>query len=174
MSKILKFDEAARRGQGIDYSKSPINSITMLTVLRLMEDMGTILDETLFVTNASKRGDDDPIWLWTVAITRKAHHDGVPLAAGTDSFGSPNKDAEPNIHREMELLVEQCGLTPIEAIRAATYNGARTVGMEKSYGTVEAGKIADLVILRDDPSTDIKRTRDIFAVIKGGIIYQRP
>jgi imidazolonepropionase-like amidohydrolase len=166
--------EAARRGQGIDYSKSPINSITMLTVLRLMEDMGTILDETLFVTNASKRGDDDPIWLWTVAITRKAHHDGVPLAAGTDSFGSPNKDAEPNIHREMELLVEQCGLTPIEAIRAATYNGARTVGMEKSYGTVEAGKIADLVILRDDPSTDIKRTRDIFAVIKGGIIYQRP
>ena len=79
----------------------------------------------------------------------------------------------PNIHREMELLVEQCGLTPLEAIRAATYNGARTVGMEKSYGTVESGKIADLAILRDDPSTDIKRTKDIFAVIKGGIVYRR-
>jgi len=172
MNPPVESYEAARRGQGIDYSRSPINSITMLTVLRLMEDMGTILDETLFVTNSGKR-DDDPIWLWTVAITRRAHHDGVPLAAGTDSFGNPARDAVPNIHREMELLVEQCGLTPIEAIRAATYNGARTVGMEKDYGTLEAGKIADLVILRDDPSTDIKRTRDIFAVIKGGMVYQR-
>ena len=165
--------EAARRGHGIDYSKSPVDGEAITALFRLMKEKGTILDETLFVTNAGKHGDDDPVWRFTVAATRRAHEMGVTLVAGTDSFGNPNHDAEPNIHREMELLVNQCGLTPLEAIHDTTYEGARTIGMEKSYGTVEAGKIADLVILRDDPSTDIKRTRDIFAVIKGGIIYQR-
>jgi len=166
--------EAARRGQGIDYSKSPVDGKNMTVVLRLMEDMGTILDETLFVTNAGKRSDDDPVWRWTVAITRRARHDGVPLAVGTDSFGNPGRDPVPNIHREMQLLVEECGLTPLEAIRAATYQGARAIGIEKSYGTVEAGKVADLVILRDDPSSDIRRTKDIVTVIKGGQAYPRP
>jgi imidazolonepropionase-like amidohydrolase len=166
--------EAARRGQGIDYSKAELRSKPMLAVYRAMEDAHTILDETLFVTNAGKRSEDDPIWLWTVAVTREIHRAGLPLAAGTDSFGNPNRDAVPNIHREMELLVDKCGLTPVEAIHAATYNAARTVGMEQSLGTVEAGKLADLVILRGDPSTDIKRTQNISAVVKGGVFYQRP
>ena len=64
----------------------------------------------------------------------------------------------------MQFLVEDCGLTPLEAIRSATYQGARTAGVEASYGTVEAGKMADLVILREDPSSDIRRTRNIAAV----------
>jgi len=165
--------EAAKRGQGIDYTKSPIDGKEMSVVLRLMEDMGTILDETLFVTNAGKRSGDDPIWRWTVAITRKAHHDGVPLAAGTDSFGNSARDAVPNVHREMELLLNECGPTPLEAIHAATYEGARTVGMEKSYGTVEAGKVADLVVLREAPTSGITRTKGIVAVVKGGVVYQR-
>jgi len=165
--------EAARRGQGIDYSRSPVEGDAITWLFRAMKEKGTILDETLFVTNGGKHGDDDPVWRFTVAATRRAHEMGVTLAAGTDNFGNLNRDSVPNIHREMELLVDKCGLTPLEAIRAATYNGARTVGMEKEYGTVEAGKVADLVILRDDPSTDITRTKDIAAVIKGGITYQR-
>ena len=172
MNPPVESYEAARRGQGIDYTRSPVDGKDMTVVLRLMEDMGAILDETLFVTNAGKRSDDDPIWRWTVAITRKAHLAGVPLAAGTDSFGNPGRDALPNIHREMELLVKECGLTPLEAIHAATYEGIRTVGMEKAYGTVEAGKVADLVVLREDPTSDITRTKGIVAVIKGGVVYQ--
>jgi imidazolonepropionase-like amidohydrolase len=164
--------EAARHGQGIDYTRSPMDGEAIIALFRLMKEKGTILDETLFVTNAGKHGDDDPVWRFTVAATRRAHEMGVTLAAGTDSFGNPNRDAVPNIHREMEMLVELCGLTPLEAIHAATYEGARTVGAEKSYGTVEVGKVADLVILREDPSSDIKRTKSIDAVIKGGIIYQ--
>jgi imidazolonepropionase-like amidohydrolase len=172
MSPPVESYEAAQRGQGIDYSKSPVDGKPMSTVLRIMEDMGTILDETLFVTDSSKHGEDDPIWQWTIAITRRAHHDGIPLAAGTDNFGNPNRDAVPNIHRELELLVDQCGLTPIEAIHSATFEGAHAIGIEKSYGTVEAGKIADLVVLREDPSSDIRRTKSIAAVVKGGVVYQ--
>ncbi|HLH18441.1 MAG TPA: amidohydrolase family protein [Bryobacteraceae bacterium] len=165
--------EAARRGQGIDYAASPVDGEAITALLRLMKQKGTILDETLFVTNAGKRGEDDPIWLWTVAVTRRAHELGVALAAGTDSFGNPARDAVPNIHREMQMLVENCGLTPIEAIETATYDAARAIGVEGTYGAVEAGKAADLVILREDPSQDIRKTAGIVAVIKGGAVYHR-
>jgi imidazolonepropionase-like amidohydrolase len=163
--------EAARRGQGIDYTASPVDGEAVTRFLRLMKDRGTILDETLFVTNAGKRGDDDPVWRWTVAVTRRARDLGVTLAAGTDSFGNPGREGAPNIHREMQMLVEECGLTPLEAIAAATRNAARAIGIEKDYGTIEIGKVADLVILREDPSQDIRRTTGIVAVIKGGVMY---
>ncbi len=173
MNPPLASYELARRGLGIDYAATPVEGDAIAHLLQLMKDKGTILDETLFVTNAGKRGDDDPVWRWTIAVTRRAHQIGVRLAAGTDSFGNPTRDAAPNIHEEMRLLVEKCGLTPLEAIEAATEGAARAIGIEKSYGMVEAGKTADLVILRDDPSTDIAKTKNIAAVIKGGVAYQR-
>jgi imidazolonepropionase-like amidohydrolase len=163
--------ELARRGAGIDYHATPVDGIAIGRLLQLMKNHGTILDETLFVTSASKHGEDDPVWTWTVAVTRRAYEMGIPLAAGTDSFGNPSRDAAPNIHQEMRLLVEKCGLGPVEAIQAATQTAARAIGIEKSYGTVEAGKMADLVILRGDPSSDITKTKDIVAVIKGGEIW---
>jgi imidazolonepropionase-like amidohydrolase len=165
--------EAARRGIGIDYTASPVEGEAITRLLRLMKEKGTILDETLFVTNAGKRGEDDPVWLWTVAMTRRAHEMGVTLAAGTDSFGSPARDAVPNVHGEMQMLVEKCGLTPLEAIEAATLGGARVIGVDKDYGTLAAGKAADLVVLREDPSTDIRKTKGIAAVVKDGVVWQR-
>jgi imidazolonepropionase-like amidohydrolase len=165
--------EAARRGVGIDYRESPVDGEAITKLLRAIKEHGTILDETLFVTNAGKRGDDDPVWLWTAAVTRRAHELGVTLAAGTDSFGSGAADALPNLHREMQLLVEKAGLTPLEAIEAATLGGAQAIGIEKDYGTVTAGKVADLVVLRGDPSEAIARTTSIVAVVKGGAVYQR-
>jgi imidazolonepropionase-like amidohydrolase len=165
--------EAARRGVGIDYTASPVDGDAITRLLRLMKEKGTILDETLFVTNAGKRAEDDPVWRWTVAVTRRAHELGVTLAAGTDSFGRPGPDAAPNLHGEMQMLVEKCGLTPLEAIEAATQGGARAIGVEKEYGTVVAGKVADLVVLREDPSTDVRKTSGIAAVVKGGVVYQR-
>jgi hypothetical protein len=97
--------------------------------------LDTTLDETLFITDAGKHGESDPIWLWTVAVTRRAHQLGIPLVAGTDDFGDPAHDAVPNIHRELRLLVEKGGLTPLEAIQAAT----RAIGIDRDYGTVEPG-----------------------------------
>jgi imidazolonepropionase-like amidohydrolase len=165
--------EAARRGIGIDYTASPVEGEAIPRLLRMMKDRGTILDETLFVTNAGKRSEDDPVWQWTVAVTRRAHEMGVMLAAGTDSFGNPARDELPNLHKEMQLLVEKCGLTPLEAISAATLGGARAIGVDKDYGTVAVGKTADLVVLREDPSADVRRTRGIAAVVKGGVVWQR-
>ncbi len=174
MSKPPDSYEQARRGAGIDYASSPVDGPAITALLQLMRLRGTILDETLFVTHLGHPNDSDPIWRWTCEVTKRAHELGVALVAGTDSFANPSKNNVPNIHTEMELLVSKCGLTPLEAIRAATYEGARAVGVEREYGTIEPGKVADLVILRKDPSQDIRATRGIDAVIKAGVVYHIP
>jgi ketosteroid isomerase-like protein len=73
----------------------------------------------------------------------------------------------------MELLVKEVGLTPLEAITAATRNGAQVLGVSDSYGTIAPGKMADLVVLTADPSADIRNTTKIAFVIKGGVVHKR-
>ena len=91
---------------------------------------------------------------------------GVRLIAGTDT-ANPYVFPGFSLPDELALLV-QAGLTPAEALRTATINPARYFDMEKSLGTVEKGKIADLVLLDANPLTDINNTRKIDAVIVGG------
>jgi hypothetical protein len=73
-------------------------------------------------------------------------------------------------HWELELLV-QGGFSPLEAIQCATINGAKYHGIDKDLGTLEVGKLADLVILEKDPTTNIKNTRTIKYVMKNGVLY---
>ena len=87
---------------------------------------------------------------------------GIP-AAGTDQSSGAA------LHRELELLVA-AGITPLEVIRIATYNGALLLGKERDLGSVEAGKLADLVMLNADPLRDIDNTLAIAFVMKGGQI----
>ncbi len=77
-----------------------------------------------------------------------------------------------SLHREMEFLVG-AGLTPMQAIQAATKVGARYIGQEKELGTIEEGKLADLIILSGDPLKDIAQSRTIEAVIKDGAVIDR-
>ena len=91
---------------------------------------------------------------------------GVRLIAGSDT-ANPYVFPGFSLHDELALLV-QAGLTPAEALRTATINPAIYFDLEKSLGTVEKGKIADLVLLDANPLTDINSTRRIDAVIVGG------
>ena len=71
---------------------------------------------------------------------------------------------------ELALMVE-AGLTPDEALRAATINAARMIGREKEAGSVEPGKVADLLILDANPLEDIRNVRRIYRVVKGGTVH---
>lgn len=104
--------------------------------------------------------------------TRAAHRAGVTLAAGTDWF-TPPEDPYPALHHEIEALVDLAGLTPAEALVAATLGGARALGREADYGTVEPGKIASLVVLRDDPARDVRALRTVVAVVHHGVLHPR-
>jgi imidazolonepropionase-like amidohydrolase len=98
-----------------------------------------------------------------IAPMRRA---GVEFLAGTDVL-NPYCFPGFSLHDELGLLV-QAGLTPMEALQAATLNPARFLGKEKEIGTVEKGKIADLLLLEADPLADIGNTRKIDAVVFGG------
>jgi hypothetical protein len=96
---------------------------------------------------------------------------GVPLLAGTDArnpFCFPGF----SLHDELALLVE-AGLTPTESLRAATLNPAKFFGLDQILGTIEKGKLADLVLLGANPLEDIRNTQRIDAVIMNGRFYDR-
>jgi hypothetical protein len=101
-------------------------------------------------------------------LTGVLYRAGVTLLAGTDA---PEPLVSPGLsmHQELELLVES-GLPPAAAITCATLHNARIVKQEKNLGSIEPGKLADLVLLRDDPLKDIRNTRDIVKVIRAGRI----
>lgn len=92
---------------------------------------------------------------------------GVPIMAGTDGPGGTRLPG-PGLHDELALLVS-AGMTPLQAIQAATREPARFLGALDSLGTVEPGKVADLVLLEADPLADITNTRRIHGVVVRGL-----
>ena len=97
---------------------------------------------------------------------------GVTIALGTDTGPGAVLPGLAD-HVEMEMLV-QSGLTPMQAIRAATINGARVLGVDKKCGSLERGKSADFIILSANPLTNIANTRTIEAVWLAGQPVDRP
>jgi imidazolonepropionase-like amidohydrolase len=77
-----------------------------------------------------------------------------------------------DLHRELANLVT-AGLSPAEALRTATVNPALYFGLEHAYGSVEPGKVADLLLLEADPLLDIQHTQRIAAVVFNGNLYDR-
>src|SRR6202022_4585592 len=94
---------------------------------------------------------------------RVLHRAGVPIALGTDMWAFPGL----GVSIEMNLYVK-CGISPLEAILAATQTAARSLGIEGDRGTLEPGKRADFLILNADPIADVKNIRRILATYKNG------
>ena len=100
-----------------------------------------------------------------VAVLGELHRRGVPIVAGTD-ISVPGH----SLHRELELYV-QAGMTPLQAIQAATVVPARAMGLGGELGTVEVGKRADLVLIAGDPLADIRAVRKVARVVARGRLY---
>ena len=115
-----------------------------------------------FMVEKSKRCSDAQL-----ASVEKAWKAGVPIATGNDG-GTPFNTSD-NLAGELEQLVAN-GFTPQEALLAATSVSSKLLRMEDEIGTIEAGKLADLVVLEADPLEDISNVRTVKMVIKGGEI----
>ena len=106
------------------------------------------------------------MWAWRKRFVRELIAHDVPIMAGTDT-GTPYSVPGFALHDELEHLVE-AGATPRQALYAATAEPAAFLGLNRDLGTVEAGKIADLVVLDADPLTDIRNSRRINTVVTRG------
>ncbi|WP_321515777.1 amidohydrolase family protein [Marinifilum fragile] len=128
-----------------------------------MKEKNIILDATCYhgTVNGLKEA---------AIFTKKAHEMGVKVAAGTDYLGEQEL---PYIHNELESLVKDCGFTPFEALKSATKIAAETFNKQNEIGTIEKGKVADLLLLNTNPLENISNTKDIHTVIKEGVIYKK-
>jgi len=115
------------------------------------------------VTENAKKFD-----AWSLSLVNKMHQEGVKIIAGTDTpigYLTPGY----SLHKELELLSE-AGLSNMDVLRSATITPAEFFGMESQMGTIEVGKLADLVILDKNPLTSISNTQSIHRVIVKGQI----
>jgi hypothetical protein len=101
---------------------------------------------------------------------RKLRAAGIPIGDGTDAGMSGTYHGWATLH-EIELLVSECGYTPLEALHAATKISADGLGLGDSRGTIAPGKEADLVIVAGNPDQDIRAIENTVLTIKDGVVY---
>nr|WP_315249143.1 amidohydrolase family protein [uncultured Duganella sp.] len=130
---------------------------------------GTIMDATLSVYK-----DQGPRCRIELAgdITRAMHKAGIKIIAGTDTDNT-GEDPYPVVDHELEKLVKYAGFTPQQAIIAATANAAEALGKQREFGTLEAGKQANMVFLQRDPLQDIGNMRSVVLTVKRGHEFAR-
>lgn len=107
-----------------------------------------------------------------LGIVGRLHRAGVPFLAGTDTPAGVDVVPGFSLHQELRRFVD-AGFTPLEALQTATINPARFLGKLADFGTVEKGKVADLVLLDANPLDDVGNTRKIRAVVADGRYHSR-
>ncbi|UKS25412.1 amidohydrolase family protein [Paenibacillus sp. HWE-109] len=138
------------------------NALQEEWIRKIRSVAGTIFSET-----------DAELAIRAGELVQKMNAAGVPLLAGTDSsFGAANSFYGFSLHDELELFVKN-GLTPLQALQTATLNPARYLDRQHELGTVEEGKLADLVVLEANPLEDIRNTTRISAVILNGKLMEK-
>jgi imidazolonepropionase-like amidohydrolase len=163
------FPERARG----DFAGVPADGPVIGKLLQSMKENDVSLNPTLWIFAEGTPKDDLSASriTWQNVVTKRAQDLGVVLAAGVDSLMTSG-DPLPMIHKELEVMVTGAGLTPLQAITAATRGAAHAIGVDDSRGTVALGKAADFLIVSADPSADIRNTRKIRYVMKDGRVVR--
>ena len=145
--------------------------------LKTMAGHGTFYVPTIFVGEYVAQGraaEGAPVWVKMIQIHedtfRRAMKAGVRIAFGTDAGGF---DWKVNPAKEFASMVK-FGMTPAQALRSATVTAAELLGMQDSLGTIEAGKLADIVGVPGDPLGDVSVMEKVDFVMKGGVVCRRP
>jgi imidazolonepropionase-like amidohydrolase len=145
--------------------------------LKTMAGHGIFYVPTIFVGEYVAQGRAEagaPVWLKMLQIHedtfRRAMKAGVKIAFGTDAGGF---DWKVDPAKEFGFMVKW-GMTPAQAIRAATASAAELLDMQDRIGTIEVGKFADIVAVPGDPLKDVTILEQVNFVMKGGVVYKEP
>lgn len=146
----------------------------MAQLFREMRRRNIILDATLRIAvdtpEEARRKAGRPQGCPSEVATRMmqlAYREGVSISTGTD-FYSNWSDPYPSLHQELVLLAEAGGMPPAQVIRSATLVGAMSIGQEANMGTIEPGKLANMVVLAKNPLEDMNNIRFVVMTVKRG------
>lgn len=169
---VLADNAARREGRYEVWSKTDLGGARAQAVIKLMVERGTFLSPTLAIFER-RAGDKETTdvhvrgFKQMLEFTGRARRAGVRVVVGSHS-AVPHAERGWAYQRELELLVE-AGLTPMQTIVAATSENARFFRVEERLGSVEPGKLADLVLVEGDPLKDISVMRNVRRVMLGGV-----
>lgn len=145
--------------------------------LKTMVSRGIYYVPTIFVGEYVAEGraaEGAPVWVRMIQIHedtfRRAMKAGVKIAFGTDAGGF---DWKINPAKEFSSMVK-FGMTPAQAIRSATMTAAELMGVKDSLGTLESGKLADIIAVPGDPLADVTLMEKVDFVMKGGVVVRKP
>ncbi|MEP2668678.1 MAG: amidohydrolase family protein [Cyclobacteriaceae bacterium] len=122
---------------------------------------------TQHLANAANKLDIDAMDNWAQRITKSAYQNGVTIAAGTD-LNTNIKWVQDEV-----ILLTECGMSNNDALKAATLNNAKTIGIDNTHGSITVGKKANFVVLSDNPIEDIENIRSVLSVYKNGKEYKQ-
>ena len=184
----LMVHEAAERSLTSYHDKPPVDherftgsdDPVVEELFARMRSRGTVLDATASLWGRIARESQDAETkqralgndALSAALTTQALRAGVIVCAGTDTDRDVSSEWPP-LFEELEYLVDRCGLTPEQALHCACRNGAISLGGEDRMGTVEAGKLANFVVLAEDPTRDLAHLRSVVTVVKRGRPHHR-
>ncbi len=146
-----------------------------------MVERGVILDATVWTYGAappSEASSTPPLTpggcddIVGGAITGQAYRAGVQISAGTDNV-SPWTDPWPDLFHELSELVDRAGMPPAAVLRSATLVGARAAGQERDMGSLEPGKLANMVVLVKNPLSSIDNLKAVVMTVKRGRVFLR-
>jgi imidazolonepropionase-like amidohydrolase len=193
-----RFTEVGKRGAALDLDSKPVQDfirllkekkVTLDPTLATFEGMFTQkpgeLDPSFaavasrlpaqvrrgFLTGAMHTADAQEAETYAksyrkmVALVGRMYEAGVPVESGTDTL------AGFGLHREFELHV-QAGIPPAQVLKDATLGAAQIMGRDKELGSIEPGKLADMVLIDGDPTKDISAVRKTWLTIKDGVVYR--
>jgi imidazolonepropionase-like amidohydrolase len=145
--------------------------------LKMMVSKGIYYVPTIFVGEyvaPGRAAAGAPVWVKMITVHedtfRRAMKAGVKIAFGTDAGGF---DWKVNPAKEFSSMVK-FGMTPAQALKSATSSAAELLGMQSQVGTIEPGKLADIVAVPGDPLADVSAMEKVDFVMKGGVVYKKP
>jgi len=155
---------ASRQPPAVD---DPNGCVDPETLARVAETAGLESSRTAeqLATSAQRTGERERTAAANLVTVARA---GIPVAMGTDA-GNPLTLHGVSVYAEMEAM-QRAGLTPREVLMAATRGGAAAMGRDKELGTIEKGKLADLLVVAADPQADIANLRRLRWVVRGGVV----
>lgn len=166
----------------LPYDRLDVHDARLTALFEQMKSQGTVLDATLWLYSyleerrktqtGKKAGPAACPPAFAASLTAAAYKHSVDIAAGTDVI-MPESAPYPALFHELETLVHDAGISSLDAIRSATFVGARAIGIEADVGTLEAGKRADILFVSANPAEDIRNLRRIVLTVKAGKPFAR-